>query len=48
MEMLVSSNSTVLVAEPEKSAQEPLVELPLVLEEIHLEKVTIDGICGVY
>lgn len=23
-------------------------EEPLVLEEVHLEKITIDGICGVY
>lgn len=25
-----------------------IAETPLLLEEIHLEKITIDGICGVY
>jgi mycofactocin precursor len=36
------------VKEIEKKDAEHVEETPLLLEEIHLEKITIDGICGVY
>ncbi len=41
-------NNLELVADLKLVTDEQTEEAPLLLEEIHLEKITIDGICGVY
>lgn len=51
-----SLKNQALVREENLSTDQPAItdrkppkqEEPLVLEEVHLEKITIDGICGVY